>query len=122
MRELTEKIILLFLCSTLLFGRSDFIAPVASLLTAIVCTSLLQAFDNRIFHYILAAAFILACFRVETLIFFLPVIVYDLCRKRLPVMLAAAALPPVVHFFETGDLRLPGSVIIFSVIAAALIL
>jgi signal transduction histidine kinase len=104
--ELIEKLIITLVCSTCLTDHSTSTSmPVVALLTSITISCLITSVKNRYVQYALVAVFIGCCFVSPCFAIFLPLIAYDISRKKLYV-LAFAALAALGYQTYEGDLRL----------------
>lgn len=117
MIQLLEKLVLALLCSTLLFDSTSFTEPVVAVLLSVTVSCLLQSVNARIPVFIISALFIVACFGLQSVVVFLPLLAYDLMRHRLYLLFVPAyASLLFAHFEGLGALKAI-AIIIFSVIA-----
>lgn len=115
--ELIEKLIITLVCSTCLIDHSTSTSmPVVALLASITISCLVTLVKTRYMQYALVAVFIGCCFVSPCFAIFLPLIAYDISRKKLYV-LAFATLAALGFQTYSGDLRLLFTTITFSVIS-----
>ena len=78
MRKIADKVILFLLCTILLLQTTDFIRPVIVLLLALAFTELGLYIENKKWLGCLFATAVICCMILPELIYFLPLILYDI--------------------------------------------
>lgn len=116
--ELIEKLLLTLLCSTSLLGRSfGFSVPVIAVLLIIILSSMIQVLDKKPLQYLPALAFTACCFFHPCFVFFLPVVAYDISRRRLYPIAAPALAAVIYQMYQTDDMQPLWIVLIFSAVS-----
>ena len=102
MRGIIDKLILLFLCLTLLLTGRTAVRPVILFLCVFIVLAFDELTSSLALSYGLFAAGTLLSFFVPDVLFFLPVLIYPLCmKKRTPFLLLC--LLPVMFYTLLAD-------------------
>ena len=97
MRELTDKLILLCCCITIMVGNKISALSIVVLLSAITISSLNSYFYGKYSKYIGSIYLVLCILKLEFLIL-LPLIIYDLFTRRFIYLIAAFIIPFAIHW------------------------
>lgn len=102
--NLTDKSILFVSCTAFYLMDPGFGMDVAPILIAFIISCLMTYFDQRRVLIALSGIFSLWCLIVPGLLFFLPLIVYDLLFGKSQKLLFVAFLPAVWHIGQTDHI------------------
>lgn len=97
-----DKLILFIVCLALYLPGRDTLFVAVPIIVVIIMTSLSSWLDNGVYRTLVLAVFTIACIYEPLLIFFLPLMCFDIFISRWQVIALIAILPPAIHFQELG--------------------
>ncbi|MDF2939006.1 MAG: two-component sensor histidine kinase [Paenibacillaceae bacterium] len=105
MMNLTDKVILLASCLVVYLLDPVSGMEIVPVLTAVIISSLMFYYDSKRSSLLLASVFIAACLPMPGLLFFLPLVGYDLFFRPWQ-KLGLAALVPIFIYWERSDIMM----------------
>lgn len=120
MREIVDKVILLFFCLVLLLTTEPAIKPILLLLFVSIALAADELISSLPFSYGLFGLCVLLSSFIPDVLFFLPVLCYPLCVKKATPVLLCAILPVIRYFFHAESIAT--CFLIFFLLSVALLL
>ena len=104
MSKLMDKSIIFLFCLVFYIQNTADLYVVVSVIIAIICSALNSFFDNYYFRLISFVIYIVACIYFSGLIFFMPLICYDILLLKWQALVFLAAVPLAINFSRVSSI------------------
>ncbi len=98
MSKLIDKLVIFLFCLVFYIQNTADVYVIVAVITAIICSSVNSFFDSDYFRLISFVMYIVACVYFPDLLFFMPLICYDILLLKWQGLVFLAAIPLAVNF------------------------